>query len=58
MTITAGYLAEEFLMEKKLKLIWKGNVDTDNTLFLVYDKTKVTSHQISLAKMLFKSELY
>jgi len=57
LTITADYLAEELLREKKLKLIWKGNISTDNTLFLVYDKTKVTSHQISLAKMLFKSGL-
>ena len=57
LTITADYLAEEFLTTNKLKLIWKGNIRTDNTLFLVYDKTKVTSHQVKLAQMIFKTGL-
>lgn len=51
-TITADYLVEKMLKEEKLQLIWKGAVATHNTLFLVYDKTKVTSEQISLAQML------
>ena len=55
LTVTADYLAEEFLKENRLKMIWKGNIPTENTLFLVYDKTKVTSDQIKLAQMLFKS---
>ena len=54
LTITADYLVKELLMEKKLKLIWKGQFATDNTLYLVYDKTKVTSAQIELARMLYK----
>jgi len=54
LTITADYLVKELLMEKKLKLIWKGQFTTDNTLYLVYDKTKVTSEQIGLARLLYK----
>jgi len=54
LTITADYLVKELLMEKKLKLIWKGLLTTDNTLYLVYDKTKVTTEQIKLARMLYK----
>ena len=56
-TITADYLAKEFLLENKLKLIWKGQFATDNTLFLVYDKTKVTTEQINLARVLLKHNL-
>jgi len=53
-TITADYLVKELLTEKKLQLIWKGQLMTENTLFLVYDKTKVTTDQISIARMLSK----
>lgn len=55
LTITADYLIKELIVEKKLKLIWKGQFATDNTLFLVYDKTKVTTEQIKLARMLLKN---
>jgi len=54
LTITADYVAKELLKENKLKLIWKGKLVTENTLFLVYDKTKVTTEQIKLARMLLK----
>ena len=53
-TITADYLVKELLTEKKLQQIWKGQLMTENTLFLVYDKTKVTTDQISIARMLSK----
>ena len=52
LTITADYLTKELVLEKKLKLIWKGHLPTDNMLFLTYDKTKVTTEQIRLARML------
>jgi DNA-binding transcriptional LysR family regulator len=54
LTITADYLVKELLLEKKLKLIWKGNTVSENTLYLVYDKTKVTTDQIKIARLLFK----
>jgi DNA-binding transcriptional LysR family regulator len=54
LTITADYLIKELLNENKLKLIWKGQVATENTLFLAYDKTKVSTEQLNLARMLFK----
>ena len=52
LTITADYLIKELLLENKLKLIWRGEVPMVNTLFLVYDQTKVTTEQIKLARML------
>ena len=52
LTITADYLIKELLVENKLKLIWRGEVPMVNTLFLVYDQTKVTTEQIKLARML------
>jgi DNA-binding transcriptional LysR family regulator len=52
LTITADYLIKELLLENKLKLIWRGEVSMVNTLFLVYDQTKVTTQQIKLARML------
>ena len=55
LTITADYLTEELLQEKKLKLVWKGHTTTDNILYLVYDKTKVTTEKIKLARMLLVS---
>ena len=56
LTITADYLTKELLAEKKLKLIWKGHTVTDNTLYLAYDKTKVTTRQINIAHMLFDNQ--
>lgn len=53
LTITADYLTKELLLQKKLKLIWKGHSISDNTLYLAYDKTKVTTEQIKIAHMLF-----
>ncbi|WP_343669008.1 LysR family transcriptional regulator [Chitinophaga sp.] len=55
LTITADYLAKELLLEKKLKLVWKGHTISDNILYLVYDKTKVTTEKIKLARMLLTS---
>ena len=52
LTITADYLIKELLVENKLKLIWRGEIPMVNTLFLVYDQTKVTTEQIKLARML------
>lgn len=52
LTITADYLIKELLLENKLKLIWRGEVPMENTLFLAYDQTKVTTEQIRLARIL------
>lgn len=52
LTITADYLTKELLLEKKLKLIWKGHTVSENILYLVYDKTKVTTGQTKIARML------
>jgi DNA-binding transcriptional LysR family regulator len=52
LTVTADYLTKELLQQRKLKLVWKGHTVTDNTLYLAYDKTKVTHEKIKLARML------
>lgn len=45
LTIVADYLVND-----DLKVIWSGSVPTKSTLYLVYDKTKVTSEQVKLMK--------
>lgn len=52
LTISADYLTADALKQKKLKLVWKGHTATENTLYLVYDKTRVTTAQIRLARVL------
>ena len=54
LTITADYLIKEFLNKNKLQRIWEGKVATENTLFLAYDKSKVSTEQLNLARMLFQ----
>ena len=45
LTIAAGYLLDD-----DLKVIWSGIVPAESTLYLAYDKTKVTSDQVKLVK--------
>lgn len=54
LTITADYLVKELIMENKLKVIWKGQSVTRNTLFLVYDQTKLTTEQIKDGRALLQ----
>lgn len=50
LTVAADYILPDHLKREQLKLIWKGEVPTENTLYLSYDKTKVTSDQLALIK--------
>ena len=43
-------VAPDYLLDDDLKIIWSGHVPTDNTLYLAYDQTKVTSDQVKLMK--------
>lgn len=43
-------IAADYLVDEELKIIWSGNVPAENTLYLAYDKTKVTSDVVSLMK--------
>ncbi|MCW3463692.1 LysR family transcriptional regulator [Chitinophaga nivalis] len=52
MTITASYLATEMIKAKQLTAVWKGFIPTTNTIYLVYDKTKVTAAQLKAAQEL------
>lgn len=43
-------IAADYLLDDDLKVIWRGIVPTKNTLYLAYDKTKVTSDHVKLMK--------
>jgi hypothetical protein len=43
-------IAPDYLLDDDVKVIWRGSVNTENTLYLAYDKTRVTSHQVKLMK--------
>ena len=43
-------IAADYLVDDDLKVIWSGRIPTENTLYLSYDKTKVTSDQVHLMK--------
>ncbi|WP_343673187.1 LysR family transcriptional regulator [Chitinophaga sp.] len=43
-------IAADYLVDDDLKIIWSGNVPAENTLYLAYDKTKVTSDLVNLMK--------
>jgi len=43
-------VAPDYMLHDDLKVIWGGSVPTENTLYLAYDKTKVTSDQVKLMK--------
>ncbi|MGN7821082.1 LysR family transcriptional regulator [Chitinophaga sp. 22536] len=43
-------IAADYLLDDDLKVIWKGRSSMENTLYLAYDKTKVTPDQVKLMK--------
>ncbi|KAA2240799.1 LysR family transcriptional regulator [Chitinophaga agrisoli] len=52
-TIATDYLVNDKLAQGQLKLIWKGAVETRNTIYLAYDRTKVSSGELEMVKGLF-----
>ncbi|WP_212003827.1 LysR family transcriptional regulator [Chitinophaga sp. HK235] len=51
-TIAADYMVKEPVRKKELKLLWEGGEPVVNTIYLVYDKTKVTTSQVETVKKL------
>ncbi|MDM1072566.1 LysR family transcriptional regulator [Empedobacter brevis] len=45
-SVVSDYLAEDFINKGTVKTIWNGNNETSNTLFLAYDKSKVSIDKI------------
>ncbi|WP_142687693.1 LysR family transcriptional regulator [Chitinophaga polysaccharea] len=43
-------IAADYLVSDDVKIIWRGRVATENTLYLAYDETKMTSEQVGLMK--------
>lgn len=54
-SIVSDYLAEDFIREKKAVVIWKGFVEASNTLYLAYDKSKVSVQKIKAINILIQS---
>ncbi|MCW3466282.1 LysR family transcriptional regulator [Chitinophaga nivalis] len=50
--IAADYLVRPLLKEKKLVSLWPGAHSTANTIYLAYDKTRVTTDQVSMMKQM------
>jgi DNA-binding transcriptional LysR family regulator len=53
-TIVADYVALPMIQENKLKLLWKGHSISENILYLVYDRKKVTAGQLTAVNQLFE----
>jgi len=43
-------ITADYLLDDDLKVVWRGILPMENTLFLAYDKTKVTSDQVKLLR--------
>lgn len=43
-------IAADYLLNDDVKIIWRGRVTTENTLYLAYDETKMTSEQVEMMK--------
>jgi len=43
-------IATDYMVNDDLKIIWAGMEKTENTLYLAYDQTRVTSDQVKLMK--------
>jgi DNA-binding transcriptional LysR family regulator len=52
LTIASDYLVRDLLKAKKLKALWKHADPAANTLYLAYDKSRVTTVQIGMMKKL------
>jgi len=49
-SIVADYLVKDLLAQGLLKELWPGIATTGNTLYLAYDKTKVTTTQLDMMR--------
>lgn len=47
---TALTIASDYLLDDDLRIIWRGIAPVGSTLYLAYDKTKVTSDQVKLMR--------
>ncbi|RFM34038.1 LysR family transcriptional regulator [Chitinophaga silvisoli] len=43
-------IAADYLVDDEVKVIWNGHVAAENTLYLAYDKTRVTTDLVALMK--------
>ncbi|MET3115629.1 DNA-binding transcriptional LysR family regulator [Pedobacter sp. CG_S7] len=49
-TIASDYLVKDYINQKQLKEVWKGNNVTSNTIYLTYNKNNVTTEQIEMVR--------
>jgi DNA-binding transcriptional LysR family regulator len=53
-TVAPDYLVDGLIKKKALKEIWKGDGPTNNTIYLAYDKTRITANLLQQARLLLK----
>lgn len=51
-SVVSDYLFNNYIEKDKITIIWEGRSETYNTLFLVYDKNKISSEKINEIKQL------
>ena len=47
-------ITADYLLDDDLKVVWSGILPMENTLFLAYDKTKVTADQVKLLRQFWQ----
>lgn len=53
-TIASDYPVNDLIKQKRVKEIWKSHKPASNTLYLAYNKNKVTTEQIEMMKKILK----
>ncbi|MBB5634384.1 DNA-binding transcriptional LysR family regulator [Pedobacter cryoconitis] len=51
-SIVSDYLAQEFINQEKITVIWDGAAQTSNTIYLAYDKSKISIEKVEEIKRL------
>ncbi len=51
-SIVSDYLVQELVTQKNIIVIWDGTVQTSNTLYLAYDKSKISIEKVEEIKRL------
>ncbi|GGF01584.1 LysR family transcriptional regulator [Chishuiella changwenlii] len=54
-SVVSDFLAKDYIKEKKVISIWNGKAKAENTIYLAYDKSKISNQKIEEMKMLLDS---
>lgn len=53
-SVVSDFLAKDFINEKKVAVIWNGKAVANNTIYLAYDKSKISTEKIEEIKSILK----